>query len=65
MAKHLNEWWQFANLLRKRGLLEPTDQVPWNRSTVFIASSTTIVASLIIAGASFLLIKKLTKHHSK
>lgn len=60
MVKHLNEWWRFATLLRSRGLLEPTDEVSWNRSTVFVASSATIVTVLLVAGMSFLLVKKMT-----
>lgn len=48
MVKHLAEWWRFANQLRRMGLLEPSDDVPWNKSTVFMAA---VCCSVLAIGA--------------
>lgn len=50
MARHLAEWWRFANKLRSMGLLEPSDEVPWHKSTVFMAAACCVLAVGAIVG---------------
>ena len=54
MLKHTAEWWSFVNRLRRDGLLEQSDSVPWNKSTVFVAvAGTTILLTLVGVGVYF------------
>lgn len=62
MAKHLAEWWKFANKLKSMGLLEPKDSVPWNKSTVFLSAACgTLLLGAIVGLGVFLVSRRLRK----